>query len=151
MKKVLSVLLAVFLVAGLASQSLAWGRGPSRPKFDREKMTGRIEKKLELTKEQQEKFKVHREKEKKDMDSHHKEMKVVGDKIKAELEKDNPDRRALHDLVRKASEKRTAMELRRMDSLLELRKMLTPKQREKFKQMNKRNEKRGSGGSPGPR
>lgn len=149
-KKVLSFLLAVFLVAGLASQSLAWGRGPRKGKFNHEKIQKMIGKKLDLTEEQQKQFKTHGDQMKKEREAHKEEMKAVGDKIKAELEKDNPNRRILHNLVRRASQKRTAMEIKRMDSLLDLRKTLTPEQREKFKEMTKRRDKRGPGGSPRP-
>ncbi|MFH1684555.1 MAG: periplasmic heavy metal sensor [Candidatus Margulisiibacteriota bacterium] len=151
MKKVLSVLLVVFLVAALASQSLAWGRGPQKGKVDREKIMGRIEKKLGLTKDQQEKFKSRRQKEKKEIEAHRKEMKAISDKLKIELKKDNPNRSVLHDLVKRSSQQRTAMELKRMDSLLELRKTLTPEQRKKFKEMTRKQKKRGSGGSSRPR
>ena len=149
-KNWLVILFAAGLLVSIPSQSLAWGRRPQPEKIDREEIMDRIERKLELTKEQQEQFKAHREKEQQQLKAHLKEMETFGDKFKSELEKDQPDRQALYQQIKIMNQKRLEMEIQRVDSLLELRKMLTPKQRELFKEMTKEQERRGPGGSPRP-
>ena len=80
---------------------------------------------------------------KKEMKTNHEKMKEIKDKMKAELEKENPNKRTIHDYIKKMGSLRTNMRIKRMDSLLDMRKTLTPEQREKFKKMAKMRKKHG--------
>lgn len=130
--RMLQIAIAAFLFLSLASQSHAWGRAPER---NRDRLNSKISKDLNLSKEQKDKFAGHNKKMKEAMKLHRKEMKDLADKFKHELQKDDPKREDVHVLIRKIGQKRTEMEIRRIDNLFELRKMLTPKQRAKFKKM----------------
>ena len=133
MKKMMVSAAAVFLVVVLASQSMAawgeWGGG----KAGRERSFERVAKKLELTKEQREKFKAQNEKMMEAMKADRSETRKLAEKLKSELQQDKPDRSKVRDLIKQISARRTEMELKRMDSLLEMRQSLTPEQRVKFK------------------
>jgi Spy/CpxP family protein refolding chaperone len=133
MRKALMTMMAVFLIAAFASQSLAWWWPSERS--DREKLTGRITKKLELNDEQKEKFKAHRERMKETMAADRKKLEELAKDLKKDLAKDDPDEALARRLTKQIGEKRTEMELKRLDSLFELRKGLTPEQRKKFKGM----------------
>lgn len=139
--RVMVGVLVVFLTVALASESFAWWGREDRPAP--EQRIERIAKRLELTEEQKAKFKDHREKMKKYMEEEREGVKGLGEKLKAELQKDNPDRATVQSLIRKISQKQTEMQIKRMDSLLELRKTLTPEQRKKFKKMLGPGQKRG--------
>ena len=131
--KMLTGILLVFLMIAFASESFAWWGKRDLPAP--EQRIERIAKRLELTEEQKSRFKAHREKTKEDMEGLRGEIRETGKKLKTELEKDHPSRATLHDLIRKINQKQAEMQIKRMDSMLELREMLTPDQREKFKQM----------------
>jgi Spy/CpxP family protein refolding chaperone len=136
MKKALIAVMAVFLVAAFASQSLGWwGQSLRTGRFDREKIAGRITKKLELTDEQKGKFEAYQKKMKEATSAHRKESEELAENLKRELSKDEPSETVVRSLVKHIGEKRTEMELKRLDSLFELRKVLTPEQRKKFKGM----------------
>ncbi len=136
--KVLAGGLTVFLIIALASGAFAWGVRPGP-----EKRTERISKRLELTEEQKAIFKAHREKMEAYMKEEREEVKGLEEKLKAELQKDSPDRAVIHDLITKIGQSRTEMQIKRMDGLLELRESLTPEQRKKFKGMLDMREKKG--------
>lgn len=151
MKKMVKVLLVGFLVAALASQSLAWwGKGKPK-KVDPDQRMQRIAEKLELTEAQKEKLISHKNGMRDQMIAHGKKMKELKDKFKAEFEKDNPSRKILHSLIRQMNDERVKMEIKRVDSLLELSDILTPEQKEKFKLMTKKHKRRGPKGSRRPR
>lgn len=128
MKKNILMLLAVLIV--LSSQSYAlWGGMGGRP--DRHGFINR----LDLTDKQKEKFKAQMEKVERELKPIFEKVKEKTDKLKKELQEDQPDRNAIHEYIKGIDSLRTNMELKRVDSLLELRKTLTPEQREKFKKM----------------
>lgn len=133
MKKMLVPAAAVFLLVVLACPSTAawgdWRGGKAGP----ERSFDRITKKLELTQEQKERFKARNEKMKESLKADQSEVKQLAEKLKSELQQDKPDRSKVHDLIKQISARRTEMELKRMDALLEMRQDLTPEQRVKFK------------------
>lgn len=156
-RKMLIGVCVVLLSVALATQSLAWwGGGDKAKKIEPEKRMERIAEKLDLTEEQKEKFKalVEEQKEEKKVKMKAKrekseERKAEGEKIKdlakkmkEELRKDAPDRNKIHGYIKQMSEIRTGMQIKRIDSLLELRKSLTPEQKEKFKKMTHTGKKR---------
>ncbi len=122
-----SVFLMVCLLAGLSSQAAAW--------WGREKPRKTIARRLELTEEQKKKFEAVEEETKKEMKASQEKIKEISKKLKTELQKDPPDRNTVHRHIQELSRVRTQMQIRRMDSMLELRQMLTPEQRERFKRM----------------
>lgn len=125
------------LIVLLASPSLAlWGAPKdSPPRAGRDKMFERITRELKLTEEQKAQLQVDMEKDKKETGKNRSEIKKLVEQMKTELERDKPDRAQIHGLIKKIADKRTAMEIMRMDSLLKLRETLTPEQRTKFKEM----------------
>ena len=68
------------------------------------------------------------------------ESKRHMDNLKAELAKDSPDRVRIHEAINKMEAINTLIHLRRIDSLLDLRQLLTHKQREKFKRLGEKRE-----------
>ena len=96
--------------------------------------------KLDLTAEQKEKFTAQSKKMREEMKKHHEEVKKHMDRVRQELEKDSPDRGKIHQEITKVEAVNTKIHLRRIDSLLDLKKMLTPTQREKFKRMGEKRE-----------
>lgn len=133
MKKMLVPAAAVFLLVVLACPSMAaWG-GWQAGKAGRDRSFERIAKKLELTQEQRERFKAQNEKMKESLKADRSEVKQLAEKLKSELQLDQPDRSRVHGLIKQISAKRSEMEIKRMDALLEMRQGLTPEQRGKFK------------------
>jgi Spy/CpxP family protein refolding chaperone len=133
-KSWLVLLVMVCMLMGLSSQAQAWwGRERSRPAPEKVRKT--IARRLELTEEQKKKFEAVEEETKKEMKASREKEKQIGEKLKAELQKDTPDRNAVHRHIQEMSKVRTRMEIKRMDSMLELREMLTAEQQEKFKKM----------------
>ena len=94
-----------------------------------------IAKRLKLTDEQKKKFEAMEQETKKEMKASQKELKETGEKLKAELKKESPDRNVIRRHIRELSGIQAKMQIKRMDSMLDLREMLTPEQREKFKRM----------------
>ncbi|MBU0672124.1 MAG: periplasmic heavy metal sensor [Candidatus Margulisbacteria bacterium] len=147
MKKMLKILVVVFLVAVLASQSLAfWGRGEKANKLDPGKKMEMITQKLDLSKEQQAALKANEEKRKEARKVHRAEMKKLAEQLKVEIDQDTPDRTKLHALIGKINQQRVEMEIQRLDALLELRALLTPIQREKYKKLMNQHKPRGPKG-----
>ena len=130
---VIVVLLVAFV---LSAPSLAMGKRPQRgPQFDRAKMEEHIVKKLELTDQQRAAFESGRKK----LDGAMKDGRGKVDKLsaalKAELQKDSPDRRKIHGYIDGLGKLHNEMQIRRMDAMLDLRETLSPKQKEKFRKM----------------
>lgn len=137
-KNLLAVFLIASLLAGFSSQASAWWwRGKQKEEFrgSPQKMQKMIIKKLDLTDEQKKKFKAMEEETKKEMKASQEKLKEISEKLKVELQKDSPDRNLLHRYIGELSQIRTNMQIKRMDSMLDLREMLTPEQRKKFKRM----------------
>jgi len=151
-KKWFASFLVVVLLISMSSQSLAWwGKDKAKPKkVNPDKRMEVIAEKLELTDKQKETLKAHKLEMREDMVAHRKKMREISDKFKAELEKSKPNRKALHSLIRAMNEERVKMEIKRMDSLLELRSLLTPEQVEKFKEMTEKRKHPGPKGSRRP-
>jgi len=136
MKKGLMAGLVVLMVVLLGSQCLA----AARP--DSEKALDRICKKLGLTEGQKAQFKARQEKIRPAMKVERIEMKTLAEQMKAEIKKENPDRKKIHKYIRQINHLRMLAEIRRTDLLLDLRQILTPEQNEKFKQMMKRKKRK---------
>lgn len=127
MVKVVAIVLALFIFAG--SAYAFGGRG---------KMAERIIKDLGLSSDQAAKFKAQENKMEKEMASHREKMKELSEKLKGSMEKDSPDRNAIHAIIKEIGQNMTEMQIKRADSMLELRSWLTPEQKEKFKKMLER-------------
>ncbi len=138
MKKWLIVLLVVLF----ASQCFAFLGRPDKAKNgegpDSQKMFKRICEKLELTEKQKAQLQADNVKREAAMKVERIEMKTLAEQMKAEMKKENPDRKKIHKYIRQINHLRMLAQIRRTDSLLDLRQMLTPKQKEKFKQMMQR-------------
>lgn len=153
MKKnsLVGALLAVSLVIVFSSQALAaWGRSDKIRQLDQGKMIESIVKKLDLNKEQTDKFTAQAQGTQKVVEADRAKIKELGDKLKDELRKDSPDKAAVHELITQIGRQLTAMQIARTDSLLELQSTLTPEQKTKFREMlNKKGGKMpfGFGGS----
>ena len=132
-RKILSASMMVVIALMLCSPSFAWGGRPPKP--DRGYMVDHIAKKLKLTDEQKAIFKTNSEKLQREMKAQQEEVKKIAGKLKAELKKDIPDRKSVEAFIRQMSNLRAEMQIKRTESLLDMRKMLTPKQKEKFKNM----------------
>ncbi len=147
-KNVLTVLVVGLLMVALSSQVLAWGARPAKrqPWPDKGAAYKQICKRLDLTDEQKKSFESRSEGLKKEREAYHKEMREYGDKLKAEMQKDKPNRTTIHSLIRTSSTKKTEMHIKQMDSLLDLRETLTPKQKEKFEKMLKHKKDRRNDG-----
>lgn len=136
MRKRASWALVVFMLFILSTQSLAMGGRPQRgPQFDRAKMEEHIIKKLELTDKQQAAFEAGQKKFEEELAAGREKVKKISAELKAELQKDSPDRRKIHGYIGDLGKLHNAMQIKRMDSMLDLREMLTPEQKGKFKQM----------------
>ncbi|MBN2058403.1 MAG: periplasmic heavy metal sensor [Candidatus Saganbacteria bacterium] len=134
-KKRTIALVAMLLALALVRPSLAAWRSNQPQRFDRQKAQEHIMDKLELTEEQKAKFKEHLAEMKKTTDSHWEQIRELGEKMKVEMAKDQPDRAVIHDIIKRMSDLNTDMQIKRADSLLDLRESLTPEQRAKFKKL----------------
>jgi periplasmic protein CpxP/Spy len=144
MKRVLAGLLVVMLLAVSSSQAFAfWGK-EKRSKFnDPQKRFELIAEKLELTEDQKKVFRAEGEKTREEMKAQGEKMKDFSEKMKAELKKDPPNRKVLHRLITKTDAMRTKMHIRRLDSMLDLREILTPEQKEEFGKMLEKHKRPG--------
>jgi len=105
------------------------------------KMVERLAKDLALTKEQKEKLvKMTAETDKQ---TNALEAKNGGlfDKMQAEIEKDKPDTAVISKLLNEIGKNRTEAEIKRLNTLIEFKKCLTPEQVNRFKEIRKRQEK----------
>ncbi|MFH1361037.1 MAG: periplasmic heavy metal sensor [bacterium] len=133
MKKIIVGLLVCLLVVSQV-QAMGWrDRG-----FDKDKMAERMCKELNLSDEQKDKFMSNNKQMQSEMKKHHEEVKKYMDIVRQELEKDSPNRGKIHQEITKVEAVNTKIHLKRIDSLLELKKMLTPEQRERFKKMGRK-------------
>jgi Spy/CpxP family protein refolding chaperone len=136
---IIIAILALSMVMIFSSQvSAAWGRGDKARKLDQGKRIELIVKKLDLTREQADKFTARAESAQKTIKADQAAIKEAGDRLKDELSKDQPDKNVIHDLINKIGQKMTEMRIARTDSLLELQKTLTPEQKTKFREMSKK-------------
>ena len=134
-KKMMLGVTAALLMIALSSSAFALGNIPRAR--NQKKIHTRIERHLNLSDEQKAKFKDEEKRSREEMKPDRGQLKKFSDQLKEELTKDEPDHNRIHDHINKMGQLRTRMEIKRMDSLLKLRKLLTPEQREKFKKMSK--------------
>ncbi|MBN3033628.1 MAG: Spy/CpxP family protein refolding chaperone [Candidatus Saganbacteria bacterium] len=128
------MIVVALVLAMFSSQACAaWGRGGRPGKIDHERAMAGIAKKLDLTREQADKFKAGEQAQKKVVVAGRRKIKELGDKLKDELAKDSPDRDKTRDLIRRIGAQMTELRIARTDSLLQLKALLTPAQKEKFK------------------
>ncbi len=126
-------MIVAFVIALFASQSLAaWGRS-GKGRADRPELAALLAKKLDLTQDQIEQIKAGEQEQQKLMAAGGQKIKELGERLKDELAKDSPDKNKVHDLIRQIGTQMTELRIARTDSLLKLKALLTPEQREKFK------------------
>ncbi len=126
-------LTVALVIALFSSQALAdWGR-PGKGKGDRPQLAALLAKKLDLTQEQVDKLKAEQQDQKKIMAAGSQKIKELGEQLKDELAKDSPDKNKVHGLIRQIGAQMTDLRIARTDSLLKLKALLTPEQKEKFK------------------
>lgn len=129
---VMAVLLSVTQVEA------KWGRNEARPSLDREKISDKIVQQLALDKDQQAQFRAGEERMQLAMKKNRTELKKLTQALQSELQKEQPDRCKIEKILNETSTKRTAMQLQRIDRLLNLKKMLKPEQKNKFQEIFKR-------------
>jgi len=137
MKKVLVGLLVGFMIVSQV-QAMGWRDGKKERGFDRGKMTERVCRELKLSDEQKDKFMNNNKQMQVEMKKHHAEVKNHLEMIRQELKKDSPDRGKISREINKVESINAKIHLKRIDSLLELKKTLTPEQRERFNQIGKK-------------
>ncbi len=125
-------LTVLFLITALTLPSLAVRR-PLPPR--QAQAVKKIVAELELTEAQQDLFKQHREDMKKETEAHRDKVKKLAEAMKEEMAKDQPSSAVIHRTIQQINALNADMQIKRVDSLLELRQNLTPEQREKFKKM----------------
>lgn len=139
-KRTFIMSLALILVGLAAAPSLAfWGMPAgrqNRPQAGRPgQLESRIISRLNLTAEQKDNFLAANEKLRAAVEEKMKAVKSAADQLRAELRKDEPDKNIVHEQVKQIDALRTEIQLLRLDSLLELKKGLTPDQRREFDKM----------------
>jgi Spy/CpxP family protein refolding chaperone len=122
-----AVLIALTVFFTSTAQAAWWGG--REKKHDPGKQ---IVQKLDLTAAQQEQFKSAREKLEKDNKPFFDKIKEGADSLRAEMEKDKPDLKAIEQSIRAINGWRAEIEVNRVRSLLALRASLSPDQRQKF-------------------
>ncbi|MCX5751092.1 MAG: Spy/CpxP family protein refolding chaperone [Candidatus Saganbacteria bacterium] len=150
--RMILLVLTGLLVLALGSSVFAFGeKGFSKWQPKEGDMFKHMVQKLELTDAQKDKFQAAMKKEREELKPEMEKMKNLGKQLTEELKKDNPDKAKLYECIKNMGAIRTQMEIKRMDTMLQLRQELTPAQREKFKQMgpDKRKGKPGESGKPG--
>ncbi len=135
-KKGLSLALVVSIVIVLsASQSLAaWGRN-GKGRADRPGLVAMLAKKLDLTQDQVAKLEAEDQEQQKITAAARQKLEQLGEQLKDELAKDSPDKNKVHDLIGQIGTQMTQLQIARTDSLLKLKALLTPAQKEKFKEL----------------
>lgn len=127
------VAIVMLMLVMFSAQSLAaWGRGA---KPNRQNIMTVLAKKLDLTQDQIDKFRAGEQEQKKAMEAGRQKIKELGDKLKNELAKDSPDKNKVHDLISQIGAQTTQLQVVRTDSLLKLKALLTPEQKEKFRKL----------------
>lgn len=132
-KKIVVGLLTASLLFGLAAQSLAMGGKPSKPSHGSK--LEHISKQLNLTDEQKAAVQAKSEKTEKEAKESRAKIKEAAEKLKEEMQKDEPNREKVHAYLGQMSQLRNEMQIKRIDALLDLREILTPKQKEEFNKM----------------
>lgn len=122
-RKSFVLVLVLMLLAGVA---LAAPRHP---------MGDKLIKELKLTAEQQARFKAGDEKLRQANEGDLKRIADLRGKMKIEMEKDEPSRQAIYGYIREIDRLRTESQIKRLDLLLDLKKELTPEQKEQFKKL----------------
>lgn len=112
------------------------GRGPSAER--------RLFRQLDLTEEQRTKLAELRKEKSAKMESLRKQMKAAHEKMKAALEADSSDE-ALKKAHQEVRDVRAQLEDMRFESMLAIRKVLTPEQRKKFADLKQKGPQRGKG------
>jgi Spy/CpxP family protein refolding chaperone len=134
MKSKLLIITAMTVLLAVQAHAMA-GRPPGPVGPPPDKMLERIVKKLELTEEQRAKMKASAEEMAKELEANRDALKKIAEGLKTEMQKAAPDRARVHDYIAQMNKLRNEMEVKRIDSLLDLKAMLTPEQQEKFKQL----------------
>ncbi|MCX5748836.1 MAG: Spy/CpxP family protein refolding chaperone [Candidatus Saganbacteria bacterium] len=132
------------LTAALMIMLLTAGSSHAFPHFgpSAEKFVERIAKDLGLTENQKNTLlsgAKQTELEEKDI---HSSDKAIFEKIKEELLKDNPDRKTIHECIEQIGQNETKIQIKRMDRMIDMRKMLTPGQRTKLEAFMKKGRER---------
>ena len=142
-KNIVSIILTAALVLGFSLQAFAWGNPPAgRPHFNREKMAQKIIKELNLNDEQKAKFMDQVSQEEKDAKASWEKSKDLRGKLETELKQDNPDQKTVDSIIEEMGKNQSEIEKMRVHSIMELKKMLTPEQKEKLKSIMEKNKDR---------
>jgi Spy/CpxP family protein refolding chaperone len=134
-KKVLMLVAVAIFVFAFSSQSLAFWGPAKKVNKPRQEGMARIVKELNLTPKQKEQFMSRRKEMDKALKEYRKDIDKHARNLKEEMRKDRPDKRSIYNNVRKIGDIRVKMQLKRVDSLLELRESLSKEQRIKFRKM----------------
>ncbi|MBU0687330.1 MAG: periplasmic heavy metal sensor [Candidatus Margulisbacteria bacterium] len=140
-KNWLVLILVGILIVSFASGALAWD-GQKKGKPDGKQMFEKLVKTLDLTEEQKAAFIAAEEQMKDKSTALREKNKELRDKVKQEMEADQPDVALIKKCIRAAGENTIQLQLLRAEHMLKLQKTLTPEQREKFKELNKKREKK---------
>jgi Spy/CpxP family protein refolding chaperone len=145
-KKIFGLILTVLVAAVFSGQALAWGNTPKdgrppkegRQYFNREKMANRLIKKLNLDDKQKALFLAQVKNNEVEDKAVWGKMKELRGKMEVEMKKDAPDQKTINSLIDETGKMQIEMEKKRVHSILELKKILTPEQNEKLKELIKR-------------
>ncbi|MFH1386242.1 MAG: periplasmic heavy metal sensor [bacterium] len=133
--QIVSIVLLVWLAVSSSQASAAWwGRDKAKGK----NRGGQIVKRLNLTEAQKTQFLAAQEKIRKEVAPLLEKIKGEGEKLKAELIKDTPDRPAIVKSLLVIKSAQGDIEIKRLDSLLDLKASLTPEQKQKFNDLMKK-------------
>lgn len=139
--KIIAVVLLVWM-SGTSAQAAAWWGGKEKKRDPGRQIVQR----LNLSADQQRQFTAAREKVMKETKPLMDKIKDRSEQLKSELEKEKPDRRTIEQSIRDINGWRTEIEIKRVNSLLELKAGLTPDQRQKFRELMGRPRGFGFGG-----
>ncbi len=141
----LAGLLVLFCFSGPATA--AWRRPP-----EKREPGAMIAKRLNLSEDQKKLLIGDPKQRQAEFKATMEKIKGLEDKLRLELSKDAPDRTAVHGYIKAINDERLAMELKRIDTLLDLQKTLSPQQKEEFKKMlGERRPPFFGGGGPRPK
>jgi Spy/CpxP family protein refolding chaperone len=147
------ILMALVLAVMMCPQSLAlWGwtgRGADPRSADQNRMERVVVKKLGLSDAQKKQYKTQQDKLQQEAKAIRDKIKKLSEKLRSELQKDISDRNAIHATIAEINKLRSDIQIKRMDLLLDLQKILTKEQREKFKKMLDRSDRKGLFGGRG--
>lgn len=162
--KIIIVLLAVSLIVNLATLSFVLTGGQfgtecrslvvRRPQASRRpapapsRSLEAIAQRLGLTKEQRARFQAEDEKIRRAMEQNRDKLQEASGRLKAELQKESPDRDQVHAYLGQIDEYHQLAQIARVDLLLDLRAMLSADKKAKFDKMLESGPR--PGGSLGP-